>query len=52
MQNGKVNNRRMINGIHNISKRKQPNEVPLHKDLVHSYIKDTRNSNAASSNNY
>jgi len=46
----RVNNRRMTNGVHYISKRKQRNEVPLNKDLVCTYIKDRSNSKAASSN--
>jgi len=45
-----VNNRKMINGVHYISKRKRRNEIPLNKDLVCSYIKDRSNSKATSSN--
>ena len=46
----RVNNRRMISGVHYISKRKRRNEVPLNKDLVCSYVKDRSSSKAASSN--
>jgi len=38
----------MINGVHYISNRKRRNEVPLHKDLMCSYIKDGCKSKAAS----